>query len=100
MMWDMFQNKVPPSQHHYTHHTLTTHTPHRHPAAHLHATARAISGGAVYVSDTPGAHDFDLLRTLVLPDGTIPRPLVPAKPTKDCVFADVTRDNRSLLKVC
>lgn len=71
----------------------------RHPAALLHATARAISGGAVYVSDTPGAHDFDLLRRLVLPDGRVPRPLAPALPTRDCLVADVTKDNRSLLKV-
>ena len=32
-------------------------------------SARAISGGPVYVSDKPGSHDFDLLRKLVLPDG-------------------------------
>ena len=43
--WDMFQSK--------------------HPAAEAHAAARAVSGAAVYVSDYPGNHDFDLLKKLV-----------------------------------
>eukprot|EP00798_Chlamydomonas_sp_ICE-L_P015606 gene15606-21711_t len=51
--WDMFHSK--------------------HPAAQLHAMARAVSGGAVYVSDKPGQHDFELLRKMVLPDGTVLR---------------------------
>ena len=34
----------------------------QHPAAELHALARAVSGGPVYVSDFPGKHDFDVLR--------------------------------------
>ena len=37
----------------------------RHPAAEAHAAARAVSGAAVYVSDYPGNHDFDLLKKLV-----------------------------------
>lgn len=47
--WDMFQSALP--------------------SASLHAAARAVGGGAIYVSDHPGAHDFGLLRQLVLPDG-------------------------------
>ncbi|KAJ0515347.1 putative galactinol--sucrose galactosyltransferase [Helianthus annuus] len=39
-----------------------------HPAAEYHASARAISGGPIYVSDAPGKHNFDLLKKLVLPD--------------------------------
>eukprot|EP00983_Pelagomonas_calceolata_P037627 1136435-Pelagomonas_calceolata.AAC.2 len=31
---------------------------------------RAVSGAAVYVSDKPGQHDFELLRSLVLADGS------------------------------
>lgn len=46
--WDMFQTA--------------------HPAAGLHAAARAISGGPVYVSDKPGEHDIALVRKLFLPD--------------------------------
>ena len=34
----------------------------QHPAAELHALARAVSGGPVYVSDFPGKHNFDVLR--------------------------------------
>jgi raffinose synthase len=64
----------------------------------FHAAGRAVSGGPVYVSDTPEAHDFGLLRKLVLSDGTILRAAEPGRPTRDCLFADVTRDP-VLLKV-
>lgn len=77
--WDMFHSK--------------------HPAALLHATARVVSGSGVYVSDKPGAHDFELLRRIVLPDGSVQRPLLPGRPTKDILFADVLKDNKTLLKV-
>lgn len=70
-----------------------------HPANLLHAAARAVSGAAVYVSDKPGRHDFELLRRLVLPDGSVLRAIRPGRPTVDCVFKDVMRDGRSLLKV-
>jgi hypothetical protein len=65
----------------------------------LHGMARAVSGGAVYVSDKPGQHDFELLRRLVLPDGSVLRALLPGRPTRDCLFSDVLRDRSSLLKV-
>jgi hypothetical protein len=65
----------------------------------LHGMARAVSGGAVYVSDKPGQHDFALLRRLVLPDGAVLRALLPGRPTRDCLFADVLRDRQTLLKV-
>lgn len=71
----------------------------KHPAALLHATARIVSGSGVYVSDKPGAHDFELLRRLVLPDGSVLRPLLPGRPTKDILFADVLKDSKTLLKV-
>ncbi|KAK9820373.1 hypothetical protein WJX72_009606 [[Myrmecia] bisecta] len=77
--WDMFHSK--------------------HHAAELHATARVVSGGPLYVSDYPGEHDFDLLRRLVLPDGSILRALLPGRPTRDSLFCDVLRDGKSLLKV-
>ncbi|KAL8492825.1 hypothetical protein ACS0TY_024138 [Phlomoides rotata] len=70
-----------------------------HPAAQYHGSARAISGGPVYVSDAPGKHNFDLLKKLVLPDGTILRALLPGRPTKDCLFSDPARDGVSLLKI-
>lgn len=71
----------------------------QHPAALLHATARAVSGGGVYVSDKPGHHDFDLLKRLVLPGGSVLRAKLPARPTKDILFKDVLKDNKTLLKV-
>lgn len=77
--WDMFQSA--------------------HPAGMLHGMARAVSGGAVYVSDKPGQHDFTLLRRLVLPDGYVLRAQLPGRPTRDCLFADVLRDKKSMLKV-
>lgn len=77
--WDMFQSA--------------------HPAARLHACARAVSGGAVYVSDKVGRHDFDILRQLVLRDGSVLRALRPGLPTADCIFSDPLRDGLTALKV-
>ncbi|KAL4423584.1 hypothetical protein ABPG77_004624 [Micractinium sp. CCAP 211/92] len=71
----------------------------RHVAANIHAVARAVCGGPVYVSDAPGSHSFDVLRKLVLPDGTVLRALLPGRPTRDTLFADVLRDGSSLLKI-
>ena len=77
--WDMFHSK--------------------HPFAAMHAAARAISGGPVYVSDSPGNHDPDLLGRLVLPDGGILRAQIPARPTVDCLFSDVQQDGVSAMKL-
>lgn len=77
--WDMFHSK--------------------HLFADMHAAARAISGGPLYVSDVPGNHNADLLRKLVLPDGNILRTLLPARPTIDCLFDNVMRDHKSALKI-
>lgn len=43
-------------------------------------------------SDAPGKHNFELLRKLVLPDGSILRARLPGRPTRDCLFADPARD--------
>ncbi|KAK2077213.1 hypothetical protein QBZ16_004847 [Prototheca wickerhamii] len=77
--WDMFQS--------------------RHVAADLHAAARAVSGGPVYVSDKPQRHDVRVLKRLVLPDGSVLRARLPGRPTRDSLFADVCGDRRSALKV-
>jgi raffinose synthase len=66
--WDMFQSG--------------------HRAGPFHAVARAVSGGPVYVSDKPDGHDFELLRTLVLSDGSVLRARGVAVPTRDCIFGD------------
>lgn len=77
--WDMFQSD--------------------HTCAEFHAGSRAISGGPVYVSDSVGAHNFDLLRKLVHKDGTIPKCLHFALPTRDCLFVNPLFDSKSLLKI-
>ncbi|HEX8834152.1 MAG TPA: Sip1-related alpha-galactosidase, partial [Abditibacteriaceae bacterium] len=64
----------------------------------FHAAARAVSGGPIYVSDKVGSHDFDLLKKLVLPDGTILRAQGIGLPTRDCIFTDPTQD-ATLLKI-
>jgi raffinose synthase len=70
-----------------------------HPAAEYHGAARAVGGGAIYVSDKPGNHDFGVLRKLVLPDGSVLRARLPGRPTRDCLFSDPARDGASILKV-
>nr|GEY26940.1 probable galactinol--sucrose galactosyltransferase 1 [Tanacetum cinerariifolium] len=70
-----------------------------HPMAEYHGAARAVGGCAIYVSDKPGHHDFNLLRKLVLPDGSILRAKLPGRPTRDCLFTDPTTDGKSLLKI-
>ncbi|KAF5473294.1 hypothetical protein F2P56_009916 [Juglans regia] len=70
-----------------------------HPAADYHGAARAIGGCPIYVSDKPGNHNFELLKKLVLPDGSVLRAQLPGRPTRDCLFSDPARDGTSLLKV-
>ncbi|XP_004489227.1 galactinol--sucrose galactosyltransferase [Cicer arietinum] len=77
--WDMFQST--------------------HPCAAFHAASRAISGGPIYISDTVGNHNFDLLKSLALPDGTILRCQHYALPTKDCLFVDPLHDGKTMLKI-
>ncbi|MHB1155966.1 MAG: Sip1-related alpha-galactosidase [Phycisphaerales bacterium] len=63
-----------------------------------HAAGRAVSGSPVYVSDKPGEHNFDLLRKLVLSDGTTLLCDQPGVATRDCLFHDVLRED-VLLKI-
>ncbi|KAL0441020.1 UNVERIFIED_CONTAM: Galactinol--sucrose galactosyltransferase [Sesamum radiatum] len=77
--WDMFQST--------------------HPCAEFHAASRAISGGPIYVSDSVGKHDFELLKRLVLPDGTVLRCQHYALPTRDCLFEDPLHDGKTMLKI-
>lgn len=89
--------------------------------AEYHGAARAVGGCAIYVrccflcfcqyypntgftfffcsihlvlnfSDKPGNHDFDVLKKLVLPDGSTLRAKLPGRPTRDCLFSDPTKD--------
>ncbi|OIT08300.1 PREDICTED: stachyose synthase [Nicotiana attenuata] len=77
--WDMFQSD--------------------HVCAKFHAGSRAICGGPVYVSDSLGGHDFDLLKKLVFPDGTIPKCQYFALPTRDCIFKNPLFDGKTILKI-
>ncbi|GMY27934.1 stachyose synthase-like [Fagus crenata] len=77
--WDMFQSD--------------------HLCAEFHAGSRAICGGPVYVSDKVGRHNFDLLRKLVLPDGTILKCQHYALPARDCLFENPLFDGKTLLKL-
>ncbi|KAI7724879.1 hypothetical protein M8C21_025805 [Ambrosia artemisiifolia] len=77
--WDMFQST--------------------HPCAEFHAASRAISGGPIYVSDSVGQHNFDLLKSLVLPDGSILRCQHYALPTRNCLFEDPLHDGKTMLKI-
>ncbi|KAF3453252.1 hypothetical protein FNV43_RR03692 [Rhamnella rubrinervis] len=70
-----------------------------HPMAEYHGAARAVGGCPIYVSDKPGHHDFNLLKKLVLPDGSILRAKLPGRPTRDCLFSDPARNGKSLLKI-
>lgn len=66
--WDMFQSALPPY-------------------SGFHAASRCISGGPVYITDTPGQHDLDLIKqisalspqghTIALRPGLVALPLDP-----------------------
>ena len=71
--WDMFQSG--------------------HAAGPYHAAGRVVGGSSIYVSDKPGKHNFDLLKKLVLADGSVLRADAPGRPTRDCVFHDCTRED-------
>jgi len=77
--WDMFQ----------------THSE----GAEIHAAARAISGGPIYVCDYPEKQNFDILNALITSDGKILRCKKPALPAEDCLFSDC-RYEKKLLKIC
>lgn len=64
----------------------------RHEWGAYHAAGRAVSGSPLYVSDKPGHHDAELLRSLVLGDGRVLRLDGPGVPTRDCLFHDVRRE--------
>lgn len=77
--WDMFQSD--------------------HVCAKFHAGSRAICGGPIYVSDNVGSHDFDLIKKLVFPDGTIPKCIYFPLPTRDCLFKNPLFDHTTVLKI-
>ena len=63
-----------------------------HPQGEFHAVLRAVSGGPVYFTDTPGKENWKLLRKLVFSDGKILRPDHPCLPTRDVLFVDPMKE--------
>ena len=51
-----------------------------------------------WYSDRPGQHDFNVLKKLVLPDGSILRAQLPGKPSRDSLFVDPARDGKRYAK--
>ncbi|XP_045796860.1 stachyose synthase [Trifolium pratense] len=70
-----------------------------HICAKFHAGSRAICGGPIYLSDSVGSHDFDLIKKLVFPDGTIPKCIHFPLPTRDCLFKNPLFDQTTVLKI-
>ena len=56
------------------------------------AVTDALLSRLCLASDKPGNHNFELLKKLVLPDGSVLRAQLPGRPTRDCLFADPARD--------
>lgn len=57
-----------------------------HVNADYHAALRAISGGPVYITDTPGLQNSALIKKLINKEGKLYRADIPALPTEDCLF--------------
>jgi len=56
------------------------------PDAVIHAVARALSSGPVYITDQPGHQNFDILNALVYHDGRLVHTDHPLLPTADCLL--------------
>lgn len=56
------------------------------PNAVMHALARTLNNGPVYLTDVPGQQNFDILNRLVYADGRSIRAETSLLPTADCLF--------------
>ncbi|CAB4280738.1 unnamed protein product [Prunus armeniaca] len=66
---------------------------------HVRNSTSAISGGLIYISDSVRKHNFKLLKSLVLPDGSVLRCQHYALPTRDCLFEDPVHHGKTMLKI-
>ncbi|MBN1542043.1 hypothetical protein JW992_07825 [candidate division KSB1 bacterium] len=57
-----------------------------HPQAVFHAVARALHNGPIYLTDTPGQQELDVLWPLIGRDGRILRADTPLRPSPACLF--------------
>ncbi|MDA3800278.1 MAG: Sip1-related alpha-galactosidase [Kiritimatiellae bacterium] len=67
--WDMFQSHGPNPE--------------------FHAASRAISGGPVYVCDSPNKQNFSIIDKLIDQNGLVYKADRAALPAQDCIFTDV-----------
>jgi hypothetical protein len=74
-----------------------------HTWSHYHAAARAISGGPIYITDSPNQHDTELIRKLVAQrtngEWCILRSTRSALPTEDSLFSNPNGSENAPLKV-
>jgi len=61
-----------------------------------HAAARAISGGPVYSTDELGMENFDIMKKLILSDGSIPLCTSYAKICLDSMFVDPSKEKKPI----
>jgi len=61
-------------------------------AGEFHAMARTVSGGPVYLTDSPDAQRFDIIKKLATTEGKVYRCRTHARPCPDSLFADPRRD--------
>ncbi len=61
----------------------------------LMARSKAISGGPIYLSDSPDHFVTELIHPLCFTDGRILRPLAPAVPLSESVFIDPYEDDEA-----
>jgi raffinose synthase len=56
------------------------------PNAVMHALARTLNNGPIYLTDKPGEQNFDILNKIVYSDGRSIRAKTSLLPSKDCLF--------------
>ncbi|CAA3014842.1 stachyose synthase [Olea europaea subsp. europaea] len=64
----------------------------------ISAASRAICRRPVYVSDSLGGHDFDLLKKVVFPDGNISECVHFVLPIRECLFKSPLFDSKTILR--
>jgi len=74
--WDMFQSHGPNPE--------------------FHAASRAISGGPIYVCDSPNKQNSEIINKLIDEDGLIYKADRAALPAQDCIFTDVENTQQAL----
>ena len=81
--WDMFQTSLPEY-------------------AGLHAAGRCISGGCIYITDTPGKHSLPLIKQMGATSIRAPERLVALRPSAASIPLDpyMAYNSNRLLKVC